>query len=174
MNLGERFWSKVDVRSESECWPWMAGLNDSGYGQYGLRAGMPRRAHRLAYEELVGPIPEGLQLDHLCRNTRCVNPAHLEAVTSRENSLRGYGQSAINARKTHCIHGHPFDEVNTAYYANGNRYCKECNRLKARRAYARRKSAGARTTALKALNIDVDEYATTEWSDRYTLREYSA
>src|SRR6266576_3456485 len=100
----QRFWAKVDRRGSEECWPWQANRG-RGYGNVWI-AGRMYRAHRVAYELLIGPIPEGLTLDHLCRNRGCVNPAHLEPVTSRENTLRGEGISANNARKTHCKHGH--------------------------------------------------------------------
>ncbi len=86
-------------------------------------------AHRAAYELYVGPIPEGLTIDHLCRNTLCVNPAHLEAVTMRENILRGTGPSAQAARKTHCLRGHPFDDGNTLFRATGKRVCRACQRV---------------------------------------------
>jgi hypothetical protein len=102
------------------------------------------KATRYGYAALVGPIPEGLQLDHLCRVRRCVRPDHLELVTSRENSLRGIGPAAINARKTHCSKGHPYDAENTAIYEGDgkrHRYCKQCNRDKANAVYRRKKAA---------------------------------
>lgn len=87
-----------------------------------------KRAHRVSYETFVGPIPAGLTLDHLCRNTLCINPAHLEPVTIKENVLRGDGPTARNARKTHCDRGHAFDETNTGPNANGGRSCRACKR----------------------------------------------
>ncbi|KAB2977369.1 HNH endonuclease [Streptomyces sp. SS1-1] len=91
--------------------------------------GRYQMAHRVAYQEIVGPIPEGLQLDHLCRVRHCVNPAHLEPVTSRENTLRGENLVAINAAKTHCKRGHLFDAANTYRWRN-SRICRECRRLR--------------------------------------------
>lgn len=112
------FWSRVE-KTES-CWLWMGLKNQYGYAMY---SGVS--AHRLTYEALVGPIPHGLQLDHLCRVRHCVNPAHLEPVTHAENVRRGLAGQA-NASKTHCPHGHPYDEQNTRRH-NGKRFCRRCN-----------------------------------------------
>ena len=140
----EKFWSRVDrsVGPES-CWLWLGPRN--GKWQYGnfhdSRLTPPRwRAHRFAYELLVGPIPEGLTLDHLCFNTLCVNPKHLEPVTMRENLMRGNGFSAKAARATHCPQGHPYDEANTRITPQGWRACRECARTKWRARYYRRKA----------------------------------
>mgnify|MGYP001562260252 FL=1 len=108
------------------CWEWTGAFRRNGYGRYG---GQPSvLAHRAVYEALVGPIPEGMQLDHLCKNRSCVNPAHLEPVTPKENILRGAGFAAQNAQMTHCIHGHEFTEANTYIRANGARTCRTCMR----------------------------------------------
>lgn len=120
-----RFWSKVS--KTDGCWLWQASVDKWGYGWFKL-AGKMRRAHSVSYELVVGPVPEGLQLDHLCRNPRCVNPAHLEPVTARENSLRSSSFVALNARKTHCPRGHPLSGENL--YINPSsrgRVCKTCN-----------------------------------------------
>jgi hypothetical protein len=138
--LPERFTSKFTV-SESGCWEWTAFRNESGYGQYVVEKSKPGiapaklgYAHRYAYEQLVGPIPEGLHLDHLCRNPPCCNPDHLEPVTPRENVVRGISPWGVNARKTHCIHGHEFNEQ-TYIAKNGARKCRPCQlaRVKARK-----------------------------------------
>src|ERR1043165_2354272 len=138
-----RFWSNVDRRTENECWPWMGSMNGKGYGRFYVGAGKARPAHRIAYELLIGPIPEGLHLDHLCRTTTCVNPAHLEPVTPKENTLRGVGPTAVNATKTHCLRGHEFTPDNTYIRPNGSRMCRICHR-KARTKDERRRRAQER------------------------------
>ena len=119
----ERFWAKV--KKTRGCWVWLAGTT-TGYGQFFDSRGM--LAHRWAYERLVGPIPEGLTIDHLCRNRLCVNPSHLEAVTGRTNTLRGVGASAIHARKTVCPRGHALTNGNLIKRSRPGRECKICHR----------------------------------------------
>lgn len=121
-----KFWAHVDKDGEGGCWLWTGQLN-YGYGYMPAWPLSPQRAHRFSYELLVGPIPEGLTLDHLCRVRHCVNPTHLEPCTSGENTLRGDSISAINARRTHCKWGHPFDEANTVFDKRGRRRCVACN-----------------------------------------------
>jgi hypothetical protein len=122
------FWTKVDVYFNGDgCWRWEGRLSHNGYGRY-YQDGRSFAAHRIAYELLVGPIPEGLVLDHLCRVPACVRPDHLEPVTQRENVLRGDTFQARNAAKTHCPKGHPYDEANTKVDKRGRRSCKECHR----------------------------------------------
>ena len=135
-----RFWSKVIVRGDDECWDWI-GAKTKGYGRFNPD---PRRnggtkqmpAHRWAYQQLVGPIPEGLTIDHLCRNRSCVNPAHMEPVTNKVNTLRGESVSAQAARRTHCPRNHPYNEENTRWvrtpYGRG-RKCITCERERDRR-----------------------------------------
>lgn len=106
MNYTERFWRKVDRRGPDECWPWLAAVGTHGYGVVITIDQRQTTAHRVAYELEVEPIREGLTIDHLCRNRVCMNPAHMEAVTQRENILRGNCMGARHARKTHCPRGH--------------------------------------------------------------------
>lgn len=142
----ERFWAKVDRRGPDECWPWTAGRNrrrgDHQYGTYVLwnhetLKDEPWLAHRLAYTLLVGPIPEGLVIDHLCRQTLCCNPLHMEPVTQAENVRRGDSIWAQNARKTHCVHGHPLSGENLHVDPKtGTRHCKTCSLASCRRRRA--------------------------------------
>lgn len=122
----ERFWSKVD-RSTPGCWQWLASTNPQGYGMFWLAsAGRPVGAHRVAYELTVGPVPEGMEIDHLCRNRACVNPAHMEPVRHAENVRRGAG-GTNNRGKDRCPSGHPYTPENVYAY-RGSRICRTCRR----------------------------------------------
>lgn len=133
--LREQFETQYEV-IDNDCWQWLGRTSD-GYGHFNVLGGF-MLAHRFSYEFLVGSIPEGLVLDHLCRNRACVNPAHLEPVTYQTNILRGNGLAAQNAAKTHCPSGHPYDEVNTLRL-NGRRHCRACSAAKGRRQRAAEK-----------------------------------
>jgi hypothetical protein len=113
------------------CWEWIGWKNSKGYGQMSIKQ-KKKPAHRVVYELLVGPIPDGLQLDHLCRNHGCVRPDHLEPVTPRENLIRGNTKAAENVAKTHCPKGHPYDDANTVVTTKGYRKCRECNKIQCR------------------------------------------
>lgn len=111
-------------------WPWR--LSQDGYGAAWDPAKKKMvRAHRMVYEDIIGPIPPGLVLDHLCRNPSCVNPTHLEPVTDRENIMRGIGPTALAAQKTCCPVGHPLVARKGPAKSPVRRYCKECNRIRA-------------------------------------------
>lgn len=123
------------------CWVWFGTIDHRGYPQT-AKNGKTARAHRVIYEALVGAIPEGLTLDHLCRVKACVNPAHLEPVTRGENTLRGTSPTALNARKTVCLNGHPFDRIRP----DGARTCRQC---RARRGRETRQRAAVRRALLR-------------------------
>lgn len=113
-----------------DCWEWTGAHNPGGYGRIGGggKRGPSLLAHRVLYERMVGPIPDGLTLDHLCRNPSCVRPDHLEPVTNRENILRGTSPVADRARQTHCIRGHAFTAENTyTHPQRGTRHCRACD-----------------------------------------------
>ena len=132
-DLPERIVEKIDPEPMSGCWLWNAA-DRSGYGttwKEGARKGdKDVLAHVEVYERLVGPIPRGLELDHLCRVPSCVNPAHLEPVTHRENILRGISPAAIHARKTECPKGHKYDGENLYRRPDGSRLCRACRILR--------------------------------------------
>jgi hypothetical protein len=123
----ERFWARVDKRNDSECWLWTGGFMGTGYGGFFLNGRMTV-AHRVAYELLVGPIPDGLHIDHLCRVRACVKPDHLEPVTLAENNRRA-GSAVTSCRRA----GHPYTPQNTYYAPNGTRRCRECERERNRK-----------------------------------------
>jgi len=133
-----RWREKVDQIPDG-CWLWTGTITRKGYGMFWPDAGgVP--AHRFAYELLVGPIPDGLQLDHLCRVRHCVNPAHLEPVTSKENQVRSPFDPAA---RTHCPHGHPYSHENTYVDpTSGGRCCRECARRRRAEYQQRQKGQG--------------------------------
>ncbi len=124
-----RFGRSVRV-SPDGCWLWQGSLTPRGYAKMGLN-GRTVVVHRWSYEHFVGPIPEGMQLDHFaCEVRHCVNPWHVRPVTARENTLRGATIPSLMASKTECLRGHPFDEANTYEIRTGGRACRACNRLR--------------------------------------------
>lgn len=133
-SLVERFWAKVD--KTPLCWEWTAHLSRDGYGKFSADGRKIEGAHRVAYELLVGPIPEGMQLDHVCRNRSCVRPSHLEVVTNAENQRRGIAGEVLRRRLLaidECKHGHPYTPENTYVDPRtGARNCRECGRARCR------------------------------------------
>jgi hypothetical protein len=139
----ERFQQKHIVLLATRCWQWIGPLFERGYGQFYVD-GRNWRAHKWSYEHLVGPVPEGLQLDHFlfpdrCIGPSCVNPEHLRPVTALENTLRGDTITSLNRAKTHCVHGHEFTPENTRWGPGPRRYCRKCECAKQVRFKARKK-----------------------------------
>lgn len=138
----ERFESFCAPEPNSGCWLWTGGLRMDGYARF-WDGRQIVRGHRWAFERLVGPVPAGLVLDHKCRIRSCVNPAHLEAVTQRENLRRGEGPPGTNCRRTHCRYGHEFTVDNTRIRQGPYgtmRVCRECDRLWQQQIRAERKA----------------------------------
>jgi len=128
------------VEQDGDCWNWQSELNNRGYGFFYI-AERRLLAHRYSYELFNGPIPHGLEIDHLCRNRRCVNPDHLETVTTKVNVLRGISFAAVNAKKTHCPKGHSYE-----FFDGTSRRCKPCHSEKMRR-YNRKRTEQAKERA---------------------------
>lgn len=126
--IEERFMRYVQ-KAASGCWEWTGRLQKNGYSTFYCN-GKIVRGHRWSYEHFIAPIPQGKEIDHLCRNRKCVNPAHLEPVTRKENRRR--------AMRSHCVNGHAFTPENI-YMHDGKRYCREYRRIRVR-AYQRRKA----------------------------------
>lgn len=149
--LSARFWAKVNKDGPApahrpelgSCWLWTAGKDVGGYGIFRVSTASQKKAHRVSYVMLVGAIPDGLQLDHLCRVRHCVRPDHLEPVTGAENCRRGtVGDrfKKIQLAKTHCPAGHPYADENLYSRPSRkgrSRECRECTRIAGKNYYAR-------------------------------------
>lgn len=133
-----RIAAKFSVQHETGCQIWQGSLDRHGYGQI-FAGGKTFRVHRLNYILAKGELDVSVKLDHLCRNRACINPDHLDPVSDRVNILRGESFSAVNARKTHCDHGHEFSKTNTHFSKKRN--CRACACVRSR-AYAAKKALG--------------------------------
>ena len=143
--LERRFWLKVDRREDGECWPWLASTMGGGYGQFRV-PGRSAYAHRFSYEIVNGPIPKGMVIDHICSNTRCVNPIHLQAVTQGENSQRTWDRGRThnqNTSKERCKRGHLLAGENVVP-VSGGRGCRECGRIRSLASYREQNPAAKR------------------------------
>lgn len=127
LSIDERFWSRL-MESESGCWEWQEYVDEKGYGRFwdGART---IRAHQYAFAALVGDVPDGLELDHLCKNRRCANPYHLDPVTHEVNMARSDNIMLAFSDQTHCLRGHEFTTDNTYVKADGGRQCRDCSRV---------------------------------------------
>lgn len=150
-SIKERIIGAVEFTAEG-CWIWTKAKQTNGYGSIGVGHSKSKLVHRASYEAFVGPIPDGMTLDHechteatdceggkTCRHRPCVNPDHLTPVTSAENNRRGLSPAAVNGRRTHCVNGHLLDEANTIVKRDGHRNCRTCQYASNRDRYRRRK-----------------------------------
>jgi hypothetical protein len=149
----QRLLAKIDQRGEDECWPWLAAKHASGHGVFRDPNRKAEHAHVSVYRYFVGEVPEGMELDHachtrdvsceggpMCPHRACVNPAHQEPVTKKENLRRGQSPPAINARKTHCIHDHELSPDNLMPSRLPDRQCKVCHYEREKRYAANRRA----------------------------------
>lgn len=151
---GDNFADYLEPRIErrvagfsSPCWLWRLTTDRKGYVRWRLPSQFARgkgtlALHRVSYEQFVGPIPDGLVIDHLCRNRACLNPQHLEPVTALENARRGVGNQWANV--TECKHGHPLNDENTVIRPDGRRRCLTCRRARVREYQERAKVAAGK------------------------------
>ncbi len=133
-NTVDRAYSLLHIRLSTGCWEWTGSITSDNYGMYTVKGGRNQMVHRLFYTLHIGPIADGYEVDHLCRNTICCNPWHLEAVTPEENHRR----SNHPGKRTHCIHGHEFTPENIYLRPEGGRGCRECTRKALRKSKKRR------------------------------------
>jgi hypothetical protein len=141
-DLRSSWQQRIYIEPNTGCWLWLGTIFQNGYGHVFVKTEngwRHRKAHRVVYEQLVGPVPDGLELDHLCRTRSCCNPAHLEPVTNYVNRFVRGRAGLFNAEKTHCKNGHPFTPENTYLWGQA-RYCRQCRAAAVMRVYQRRKA----------------------------------
>ena len=148
-DVAERFWSKVQKGADSDCWEWVGGLRQ-GYGFFAIDRWV-KAAHRVAYELLVGPIAEGMTVDHRCLFPACVNPSHFEIVSLGENGRRGCLEARVYEQKTHCKRGHELVGDNVRTDKRGQRSCRACHLLRGRARYS---AEAARRLEELAVSVD--------------------
>lgn len=149
-----RFWKYVVV--VEDCWEWLGWTDVNGYGMFAGNGHTAKKesAHRVAFRWYgPGAVPAGLELDHLCRNHRCVNPSHLEAVTHRENVLRGISKAAENANATHCSRGHAFTAENTIHRVQNGRKKRQCRTCTNTAKASRKRKARDARAAIAAMAV---------------------
>lgn len=139
-NTERRLLEKIEKQKDSDCWLFTGSKLPSGYGIL-WNGERPTGAHRISFLLYNGEIPAGTEIDHICNNRACVNPSHLQAISHKENILKSSSLMGVNSRKTHCKRGHPLDGENLHLTPLGSRQCKECMRMHARNAKARKRNA---------------------------------
>jgi len=146
----ERFWKKVEKGPADSCWIWSGTKTTRGYGQFSIK-GTSIRAHRLAYEATLGPIPDGFDLHHRCINKLCVNPAHMGVIPHQEHVKEANSAGGIHGAKTHCPKGHPYSGGNLIITKQGERLCRKCRSEILKRSRNKAKDAAAMAKLLQEM-----------------------
>jgi hypothetical protein len=147
-SVAERLWTNVRIAGSDDCWPWLGSVTGSNHGTIRTARSRSDPVHRVAWEMLKGPIPDGLEIHHRCENPICCNTAHMELLTHGDHARVSDGAAYLRERDA-CKHGHPFDERNTYRMPNGARACKVCRQDAVLRYRARRRLAVAHSPTLR-------------------------